>query len=160
MCGWSRRSATVNAATIAPGVCECVYGGLVTQAVQPAAHRATLGYMEGCCAAVIRTEPALFTIAELPAVYHDLYARVSAPAALVVPLDRFEFWSEWCELLARETGLVRAVFLQENLHLARAWAESVAERAKLHSSLPFPQQPYLFGRSSGQTTGRWIAPPS
>lgn len=154
MHGWSIRSATVSVATIVPGVVECAYGGLITQAVQPAAHRATLSYMDGCFSAVIRTESALFTTVDLPPVFYDLYARINAPAALVVQLDRFEFWSEWSELLARETGLVRAVFLQQNLHLARSWAESVATRARSRPSMQFPQSRALVGRLAYRTTAQ------
>jgi hypothetical protein len=119
-------SAAVSAAPLGERLIECAYSGVITRATMPQAHRRALSLIMGASAAVARTDTAVFTIDRLPLIPHDLYREFSVPVALVVTPDRYEFWHEVADLLEREAGQVRAVFLQNRLEMARRWAEDQA----------------------------------
>jgi hypothetical protein len=120
---WSCQSAQIHADFLPGGTIECSYAGVITREIQAQVVRATLAMVAGSPAGVMRTERAVFTDDRLPVPPRDLYEWAKTPVALVASEDRFEYWSQWAEMLGREFGLVRAVFLPQYLDLAREWAE-------------------------------------
>ena len=130
---------------ISRGVVEFFYPDIVTRATQVRIHGVLMEGIRDARSAVIRTSLCDYPLTELPKVLHQ-YAWCRTPAALVVPTCDYEYWSEWAELLGRELGLIRTVFRERNLEMARTWAESLAVRAKFRPSPPSRPRLYLVGR--------------
>jgi hypothetical protein len=153
------KSAMVRSALIAPGMIETAYQGIITADVLPLVQARARAAMAMGRAAVVRSDKAVMVLDRLPPIA-SAYQDLNVPAALVVHPDHYEFAQEWAELLAREVGLVRVVFLAQNLHLARRWAEDRA-LATLSVSPPLPPSRLVPGPwrpSAGQTTLRLTTP--
>jgi hypothetical protein len=150
----SRSSARVASAWVAPGVIEASYYGLITPQLLPGAYRQVVCAVNDERAAVVRTDTSLMTLDGWPEI-----APLSAPVALVVSPDQFEFWMEWAAMVARKFGQVRTVFLPHHLELARRWAEDRALVAASRSRPCTPSrrrlcQPGMSAcRTSGQSPG-------
>jgi hypothetical protein len=153
----SRSSARVASAWVAPGVIEASYYGLITPQLLPVAYRQVVLAVNDERAAVVRIDTALMTLAGWPEV-----APLSAPVALVVCPDQFEFWMEWAAMVARKFGQVRTVFLPHHLDLARRWAEdrALAVASRSPPCTPSRQRLYRLGRSVCQTNGQSPALPA
>lgn len=150
---YSRMSVQVSAQQIAPRIVECSYGGIITANTMPEAFGASLKATSGASAGVARTDLAVFTLRDLPPIPKVVHGSSTLPAALVCLPSMHEFWQEWARLMAREAGVVRAVFLAKNLELARRWAEDRAAevREEFPPSLRFPQWPGRADRSTCRT---------
>lgn len=105
------------------GVQEQRHIGIVTPATIGRLRRRSLEAARHAPAIVFRFERSVFAMDRIPEIPIDLYAVAQAPAAVVVRPDQYEFWQEFADRLMQQAGVLRAVFLESNLDLARRWAE-------------------------------------
>ena len=153
-------SVSVVCQPIGSGVTEIGVRGILTQAGLRAALIEAMPSMNMADACVVRLDLALFAMAQLPMSNLAIYHGSSTPSALIVQPAAFDFWQAWAAVLAREIGLVRAVFLSQHRTLGYQWAadHAAARRAELPPSRQSPRRPYHAGRSAGRTIGRSAAP--
>jgi len=103
------------------GVLEVVYTGPITPVSFSALKAAVLEQSSGAAAMVLRMEGAAVLLDE--SAHDDVqpYRGHVPPAAVVSCHGCYEYWSAYTRRLAA-LGTMRAVFLPENLALARFWA--------------------------------------
>lgn len=151
--------ASVVAKRLGGQLVECGYRGVVTRSNLLECQRAMLRAMGDAPSAVIRTDGCAFLI-DVPVIDKNAYRLATCPAAVVVTQLQYDLFQTWCERLASEAGIVRAVFLNLHLEAARRWAEDHSFAAPSRSQpLPLSQlQPGPVGLSACQTIVRSTAP--
>ena len=117
------QSAKVTCKRTASGVTEVVYSGLLTQAAFESLRAAVVYETTDDVALLIRMDMALLSIIHAPAVPLGVYRRNGTPAAIVVRPENYQMWVSYGRDLSAH-GVMRAVFLTDELEQARAWAES------------------------------------
>lgn len=151
-------SATVRTARRGSGVLEVAYTGVITPALAHTVRGWTLEAIKGAPAAVLCFTEAVLGVDRLPEIDGPSYACAPTPAALVVRHDQYEVWQEFSDRLMRETGILRALFLESHQALAHRWAEAEALAASAESRLT-PRsalacvRPYRGSRQAGWRAG-------
>lgn len=155
--------ATIDA-QLAPGskcgLLECRFGGLFTGSNVVQAQALAVGLMHFAPAALLRLDQGMFLTRELPQIDAERFAGLQTPAAFIVRPDQYVLWQDYAVRLAREAGLVRAVFLLDDLEAGARWAEDRAAVALLRSRQARAFQPRS-GRApgAGRTASQATAPP-
>lgn len=123
----------------ARGVCEIRYRGVLTRPTFERMRADVLQAVSDAGALVLRMDRALMAIGQLEVGAPDEYGHNPAPGAVVVNRDQVEFWADYSSQIARK-GVMRAVFLDSQLELARHWAVRHARAHAAREEWPLSQR--------------------
>lgn len=116
------RTASARVQWLKEGVAEVFYAGVLTHEDFELLRAEVLMATCFARAVVLRMDATISALSRAVISKAGGYPAEAPPAALVCRVEDYALWSEYSRAAA-ERGVMRAVFLQDHLRLARVWAQ-------------------------------------